>query len=105
MPVFLSYNQTTLPPIPHSQPPAPPMLRRAKPCLDSLYAVSKLFGENLGRYYATAYGLQVVALRIGVTFQADDPTARKGQPSEDYIRAMFLSKRDCVQAFAKALAF
>lgn len=71
---------------------------------DSLYAVSKLFGENLGRYYATTYGLQVVALRIGATFQADDPTIRKGQPSEDYIRAMFLSKRDCVQAFAKALA-
>ena len=70
---------------------------------DSLYAVSKLFGEDLGRYYATAYGIQVVALRIGATFQADNPTIFRGKPSEAYIRAMFLSKRDCVQAFTRAL--
>ncbi|MEM7029419.1 MAG: NAD(P)-dependent oxidoreductase [Chloroflexota bacterium] len=70
---------------------------------DSLYAVSKLFGENIGRYYATAYGMQVVALRIGATFQADDPSVFQGEPHESYMRAMFLSKRDCVEAFRKAL--
>jgi uronate dehydrogenase len=32
---------------------------------DSLYAVSKVFGEALGRMYADKYGLSVVCLRIG----------------------------------------
>jgi nucleoside-diphosphate-sugar epimerase len=32
---------------------------------DSLYGVSKCFGESLGRYYHDAYGMQVICLRIG----------------------------------------
>lgn len=32
---------------------------------DSRYAVSKLFGENLGRLYADKYGMRVCCLRIG----------------------------------------
>lgn len=32
---------------------------------DTLYGVSKVFGEALGRYYADRYGLEVVCLRIG----------------------------------------
>ena len=36
---------------------------RARP--DTLYGVSKVFGEALGRYYADRYGLQVACLRIG----------------------------------------
>ena len=39
---------------------------------DTLYGVSKVFGEALGRYYADRYGLQVACLRIG-TF-AERPT-------------------------------
>lgn len=70
---------------------------------DSLYAVSKLFGENLGRYYSRVFNMQFIALRIGATFVADDPSISKGTNREDYIRAMFLSKRDCVQAFTRAL--
>jgi len=35
------------------------------PAPDSLYGVSKLFGEDLGRYYARFYGIKVVSLRIG----------------------------------------
>jgi uronate dehydrogenase len=35
---------------------------------DTLYGVSKVFGEALGRYYADRYGLQVACLRIG-TFE------------------------------------
>ena len=38
---------------------------------DTLYGVSKVFGEALGRYYVDRYGLQVACLRIG-TF-ADRP--------------------------------
>jgi uronate dehydrogenase len=43
---------------------------------DTLYGVSKVFGEALGRYYADRYGLRVACLRIG-TF-ADRPTDRRG---------------------------
>ena len=32
---------------------------------DSYYGVSKAFGEALGRYYADAFGLSVICLRIG----------------------------------------
>jgi NAD+ dependent glucose-6-phosphate dehydrogenase len=32
---------------------------------DSLYGVSKVFGEALGRYYHDQYGMQVICLRIG----------------------------------------
>ena len=32
---------------------------------DTLYGVSKLFGENLGRLYVDKHGLEVVCLRIG----------------------------------------
>ncbi len=38
---------------------------------DTLYGVSKVFGEALARYYVDRYGLQVACLRIG-TF-ADEP--------------------------------
>jgi uronate dehydrogenase len=38
---------------------------------DTLYGVSKVFGEALGRYYVDRYGMQVACLRIG-TF-ADEP--------------------------------
>ena len=73
------------------------------PAPDSLYGVSKLFGENLGRYYAQTFGIQFVALRIGATLPEDDPSIWKGRYREDFMRAMFLSKRDCVEAFTRAL--
>jgi NAD+ dependent glucose-6-phosphate dehydrogenase len=38
------------------------------PAPDSLYGVSKLFGEDLGRYYARFYDIKVVSLRIGTAF-------------------------------------
>lgn len=73
------------------------------PYPDSLYAVSKLFGENLGRYFVTTANIQFVGLRIGWLVPEDDASVKKGTISEDYLRAMFLSKRDCVEAFARAI--
>ncbi len=70
---------------------------------DSLYAVSKLFGENVGKLYSERFGLEFVGLRIGWTIPEDDPSIYKGKNKEDYIRAMFLSQRDCIQAFKRAL--
>jgi len=70
---------------------------------DSLYAVSKLFGENLGKLYSEKWGLEFISLRIGWMIKQDDPTVMRDTPSEDYMRAMFLSQRECVQAHVKAL--
>ncbi len=70
---------------------------------DSLYAVSKVFGEELGKYCARIHGLEVICLRIGWTFQENNPAMKKGTPSEEYMRAMFLSKSDCVGYFRRAI--
>mgnify|MGYP002883767361 FL=1 len=74
-----------------------------QPNPDSLYAVSKLFGEHIGKLYSEKWGLEFISLRIGWTIKQDDPTIMRGTPSEDYMRAMFLSQRDCVQAHIRAL--
>jgi nucleoside-diphosphate-sugar epimerase len=64
----------------------------------SLYGESKVFGESLGRHLSYL-GMQFVALRIGWTIPQDDPSMYGG----DYMKAVFCSKRDLVQAFDKAL--
>jgi nucleoside-diphosphate-sugar epimerase len=70
---------------------------------DSLYAVSKLFGENLGKLYSERFGIEFVGLRIGWIVPENNPTVMRGTPAEDYLRAMFLSHRDCVAAHKRAL--
>ena len=55
---------------------------------DTLYGVSKVFGEALGRYYCDRYGMQVACLRIG-TFADTPPDARA--------MATWLSPRDCAR--------
>ena len=54
---------------------------------DSLYAVSKVFGEALGRYYSDTFGMQVACIRIGAVTEADSPLPH---------RSIFLWKRDAV---------
>jgi uronate dehydrogenase len=49
-------------------PLAPDQPADLPPRPDTLYGVSKVFGEALGRYYADRYGMQVACLRIG-TFE------------------------------------
>ena len=41
------------------------------------YAVSKIFGESLGRYYADAYGMEVVVVRLGTVGREDKPAATR----------------------------
>ncbi len=64
----------------------------------SLYGESKVFGESLGRHLSYL-GMQFVALRIGWTIPQDNPAIY----DSEYMRAVFCSKRDLVQAFEKAL--
>ena len=49
---------------------------------DSLYGVSKVYGEALGRMYMERYGLRVFCLRIGAVRANDDPTAPTRQSSD-----------------------
>lgn len=62
---------------------------------DSLYGVSKSFGESLGRLYADKHGLEVVCLRIG---------SFKERPEEVRDLSTWLSHRDAVSLFAACLA-
>ncbi|MGI8665976.1 MAG: NAD-dependent epimerase/dehydratase family protein [Jatrophihabitans sp.] len=55
---------------------------------DTLYGVSKVFGEALGRYYHDRYAFQVACLRIG-TF-ADTPPDGRSQ-------ATWLAPSDCAR--------
>jgi NAD+ dependent glucose-6-phosphate dehydrogenase len=64
----------------------------------SLYGESKVYAESLGRHLSYL-GMQFVALRIGWTVPEDNPSDYRGA----YMRAVFCSKRDLVQAFDRAL--
>jgi uronate dehydrogenase len=55
---------------------------------DTLYGVSKVFGEALGRYYVDRYGFQVACLRIG-TFADRPPDLRA--------LSTWLSPADCAR--------
>lgn len=61
---------------------------------DSLYGVSKAFGENLGRYYYDQYGISVICLRIGWFLT---------EPKNDFGEWSILTPRDCTQIVDKAL--
>ena len=61
---------------------------------DSLYGVSKAFGEVLGRYYADQHGLAVICLRIGWFLD---------KPHDDFSRWSWLSPRDCTQICWRAV--
>lgn len=60
---------------------------------DTLYAVSKIFGESLGRLYHDKWGIEVVCLRIGAC--RDEPE------NADQLRT-WLSTPDCVRLIVAA---
>jgi NAD+ dependent glucose-6-phosphate dehydrogenase len=63
---------------------------------DSLYGVSKAFGEALARFYADEYGMSMICLRIGWFLDAPDPT------NEAQLR-MWISPRDMAQLVWRSL--
>jgi uronate dehydrogenase len=62
---------------------------------DSLYGVTKVFGEAVGRFYADKFDLQVIAVRIG-SFEA--------QPQEQRHLSTWLSHGDAVRLFKACLS-
>ncbi len=63
---------------------------------DTLYGVSKVFGEALGRLAADKRGMSVACLRIG-SFRADD------KPVEPRHLATWISHRDLVQLTTRCI--
>ncbi len=61
---------------------------RVPPRPDSRYAVSKVFGEALGRLYSDKYGMEVLCIRIGNVNEA---------PLDSRRLAIWLSPRDLAQ--------
>ncbi len=74
-----------------------PVYPSTLPRPDSLYGVSKVFGEVLGRFYHDEHGLDFIALRIG--WMTEDPTLT----DEDVLHAMWLSEDDCVEVVRRAI--
>ncbi len=77
-------------------PPSPPWKSESRAVIDvhmpvrpdGNYAVSKLFGEALARYFSEAYGLSVICLRIGTVLECDNPEI------DERCRSTWLSHRD-----------
>jgi len=61
---------------------------------DTLYGVSKVFGEGLAQFYFDKFGLETVSIRIGSCFP--EPTDRR-------MLGTWLSYRDLTQIVEKAL--
>ncbi|HEU5431766.1 MAG TPA: NAD(P)-dependent oxidoreductase [Thermomicrobiales bacterium] len=89
---------------------------QAEPRPDSLYGVSKLFGEAIARYYVDRYGMRAVCLRIGTVRDDDRPGAPEvygavpalvdfltEEQRRERLRATWLSRRDCAQLIARAI--
>ncbi|MGB3330804.1 MAG: NAD(P)-dependent oxidoreductase [Thermomicrobiales bacterium] len=83
---------------------------------DSLYGVSKVYGEALARYYVDHHGLRAFCLRIGGVRDPEDPNHPRNlwNPAFDNdeqkrllrkrTRAVWLSERDCVHLIECSLA-
>jgi nucleoside-diphosphate-sugar epimerase len=83
---------------------------------DSLYGVSKVYGEAMARYYLDHHGVKACCLRIGGVRSPEDAShpTNLWQPEHDHderklalrrrTRAVWLSERDCVQLIERCLA-
>lgn len=79
-------------------PAAVPLVTAAMPARpDGPYAVSKIFGEALGRYYAEAHGMEVVVVRLGTVGRDDRP----GRDPRSFVS--WLSHRDLTHLTQRAL--
>jgi uronate dehydrogenase len=58
------------------------------------YAATKLFGERLGKCYAEARGLSVLAVRIGWLWRGDNTPQALPPDRPPWFRQMWLSDRD-----------
>ncbi|HEX7010946.1 MAG TPA: NAD(P)-dependent oxidoreductase [Phycisphaeraceae bacterium] len=67
---------------------------------DSLYGVSKCFGEALGRYMSTQHGLSVIAIRIG---HFRPPHKMPTDPAKRNTAVDYVSSRDLIQLIQRCI--
>ena len=82
---------------------------------DSLYGVSKVYGEALGRYYHERHGLAVYCIRIGALRSDDDPYSERElqggagllgldrEQTRKRMRAAWLSRADAARLVRQCL--
>jgi nucleoside-diphosphate-sugar epimerase len=83
---------------------------------DSLYGVSKAYGEALARFYLERHGIRGFCLRIGAVRAGDDPTdpavlerspahldLRTPEVLQKRMNAVWFSQRDCAELVASCL--
>ena len=63
---------------------------------DSIYGATKVWGEALGRYFSTEYGVSVLCVRIG-------NLRVENRPLFDRENAVYLSHKDCATFFQKCV--
>jgi nucleoside-diphosphate-sugar epimerase len=68
-------------------------------CPGNLYGVSKCFGEDLARYYASAHGMRCICLRLGWV----DPPIADMRAAATADHSSYLSARDLCQMLDRAL--
>jgi nucleoside-diphosphate-sugar epimerase len=73
------------------------------PAPDSYYGVSKVFGEDLGRYYTRLHGLEFISVRIGWAAPTTLPDRELSETAERHLRAVFFGQQDCIDLFIKTL--
>lgn len=72
---------------------------------DSFYGVSKVAGEAIGNFYADRYEIETVNFRIGWLLTEEELREKQSLSEEraKYARAMWLSPRDCRNAFRRVV--
>ena len=80
------------------EPDGVPMVTHEMPVRpDGPYAVSKIFGESLGRYYAEEFGITVICIRLGTT----SPANRPGEDPRGYVS--WFSHRDMARMVERCI--
>jgi NAD+ dependent glucose-6-phosphate dehydrogenase len=67
------------------------------------YGATKLMGERIGHHFSQARGLSVICLRIGMAERPGGTPPSLDTPHGLWGQQMWLSNRDLVQAFVKAV--
>ncbi len=97
--VFASTVHTMTPPKDNGEPQEQRWTQTRDPFNpDSRYGATKAFGEVLGRYYYEQHGLEFVAVRIGWFCAAEERAT-----DNDYLKHIWLSPRDALEIFSRAI--
>jgi uronate dehydrogenase len=89
---------TDLPPRPGAR-----YISDGQPRDSSAYGTAKLFGERLGKCYAAARGLSVIAIRIGWVRPGENLAQEVPPERGPWFRLMWLSNRDYCQLMERCI--